>query len=85
MYHEWKVYRYSLALERIPCDLDDRATITASLLQFALCRFIMEVKKVNGTDFPGKTLYDIIICIQFHLECLGFCFKLINDETFHDV
>ena len=43
------------------------------------------MKKVDGSDFPGKTLYDIIVCVQFHLECMGFAFKLINDERFHDL
>ena len=59
--------------------------ITAETLKFALCRFITEIKKVNGEDFPGKTLYLIVVCVQFHLECLGFAFKLINDPAFKDL
>ena len=85
MYCDWREYHHSQGLEHIDCNLDDRATITATSLNFALCRFIMEVKKVNCTDFPGKTLYDIIICLQFHLECLGFSFRLINDTTFRNI
>ena len=84
-HHEWREYHHSLGLEYIDCNLDDRATITATSLDFALCRFITEVKKVDGSDFPGKTLYDIIICLQFHLECLGFSFRLINDAIFRDI
>ena len=45
----------------------------------------MEIKKLDGTEYPGKTLYDIVICLQFHLECLGFSFKLINGDQFRDV
>ena len=85
MCHEWRVHRHGLGLESIPCDLDDRATITAGSLHHSLCRFITEIKKVNGDEFLGKTLYDILVCIQFHLECYGFCFKLLNDEAFHDI
>ena len=85
MYREWRLYRHGLGLDYIACDLEDRSTITGSSLIYALCRFITEVKKVDGTDFPGKTLYDILICIQFHLECLGFAFKIINDPAFCDV
>ena len=85
MYHEWRQHRHSLGLEYITCDLEDRATITAGTLSFALCRFITEVKKVDGSDFPGKTLYDIFVCVLFHLECLGFAFHLINDTTLHDL
>ena len=85
MYRDWRLYRQGLGLEHIPCDLEDKATITGESLKFTLCRFITKVKKVNGNDFPGKTLYHIIVCIQFHLECLGFAFKLINDPAFMDL
>ena len=78
-------YRHGQGLDYIHCDLEDKATITAESLKFALCRFITKIKKVNGEDFPGKTLYLIVVCVQFHLECLGFAFKLINDPAFKDL
>ena len=68
-----------MGLEFISCDIEDQSTIIAASLSFALCRFITEVKKVDGSNFPGKTLYDILVCVQFHLECLGFAFRLISD------
>ena len=43
------------------------------------------MKKKDGTDFPGKTLYEMILCIQFHLETLGFAGKLLNENVFKDV
>ena len=85
MYHEWHSHRQALGLQDIVCDLEDNAMITAVSLKFALCRFITEVKKVDVSDFPGKTLYHIIICIQFHLETQGFAFKLVNDPAFKDL
>ena len=85
MYCEWRQHRHSLGLEYITCDLEDHSTISTGSLSFALCRFLTEVKKVDGSDFPGKMLYDILVCVQFHLECLGFAFCLINDTTFHDL
>ena len=85
MYREWLQYRNGLPSAEIACDIEDPSTITAMSLRFALCRFITKVKKVDSTDFPGKTLYDILICIQFHLECLDFAFKVINDPAFRDV
>ena len=85
MYREWCDHRHSQGLDYIQCDLEDKATITAETLKFTLCRFITEIKKVNGEDFPGKTLYLIVVCVQFHLECLGFAFKLINDPAFKDL
>ena len=32
-----------------------------------------------------KTLYDILVCVEFHLESIGFPWKLINDNIFKDV
>ena len=71
--------------KKIECDLDDITTITQESLLFALCRFITEVKKLDGSDFPARTLYDILICVQFHLETLGFPWKLINDVAFTEL
>ena len=85
MYREWRVHCQALGLEKIVCDLEDKATITAETLKFALCHFITEVKKLDGMNYPGKTLYHLVLCIQFHLECLGFAFKLVNDPAFKDL
>ena len=59
--------------------------ITTRSLQFTLCPFITKVKKANGEDFLGKTLYQIIVCSQFLLECMAFAFKVINDPAFEDL
>ena len=85
MYREWRIYRHSLGLEHISCDLDKKDTINYDGLIFALTRFITEVKKLDGSEFPPKTLYDSMICVQFHLETLGFGWKLLNDPLFKDV
>ena len=85
MYRDWRNYRHSHGYEQIECDLDDKSTITHPNLIFALVRFITEVKKVDGSDYPGKTLYDILICVQFHLESLGINWKLLSEEIFADV
>ena len=85
MFREWRAHREESGGESIGCDLEDATTISEKSLVFALCRFITEVKKINGEEYPGKTLYDIIICLQFHLECQGFSFKLINGTLFRDV
>ena len=85
MYKDWRIYRHSLGLEYISCDLENVTSITKESLIFALTRFITEVKKVDGSDFPARTLYDIIICVQFHLESLGYTWKLISEDAFTEV
>ncbi len=42
----------------------------------------MEVKKKDGSEFPGATLYQIVIALQFHLETQGFEWKLLDDPVF---
>ena len=85
MFREWRSYRHSNGYEYIPCDLDHKSTISEESLIFAMSRFITEVKKVDGSDFPGKTLYEIVICVQFHLETLGFGWKILNEEPFKNI
>ena len=43
------------------------------------------MKEVDELDFPGKVSYKIIICMQFHLQTLGFPWKMINDDSFRSV
>ena len=86
MFSEWRLHRNDQDLgEFIYCDLDDPETITEENLVFALSRFIREVKKVNGEQFPAKTLYEICMCVQFHLETIGFMWKLLSDLMFVDL
>ena len=86
MFREWRGQRNSDPnKEFIQCDLDEKDTISKDGLIFAMSRFITEVRKIDGTEFPGKTLYDIVLCVQFHLETLGFGYKLLNDEYFKDI
>ncbi len=86
MYEQWRATR-----NRNP----DNITITASLfrpdsltkdnLSYGLCRFLTEVKKMDSSDFPSKTLYEILISIQMHLESEGLYWKLIDDSNFVNV
>ena len=86
LYHEWRRYRCSSSGSgSIECDLDDKTSITKRGLIFALVRFLSEIKKMDGSEYPGKTLYDILICIQFHLETHGYAWKLLNDDCFKDI
>ena len=84
MYREWRNYRNS-GPEYVKCDLDKKDTITENALVFALCQFITEVKKIDGNEYPAKTLYDIVICVQFHLETMGFAWKILNNLVFKDI
>ena len=86
MYSEWRSARNSLPqFETIVADLDNVFSLTVENLNFALCHFMTEIRKLNGCEFPSKTMYDIIICIQFYLGAFGFNWKLVDDVYFQDV
>ncbi len=60
-------------------------TLEESSVCSALCHFITEVQKLDGSDFPPKTLHEIIICIQMLLETYGLYWKLLDDPKFLDL
>ena len=38
---------------------------------YALKRFIVEVHKQNGEEYPAETLYELVICLQMFLNSKG--------------
>ena len=86
MYNEWRMYRNGYgSIEYIECDLDEIESVTRENLCYAMTRFITEVRKIDGQQFPGKTVYDLVVCIQMYLETFGFTWKLIDDVEFRDL
>ena len=51
-------------------------------LDTMLVRFITEVKKLDGTEYHGKTLREIVIGIQKHFEMHGMVRKLLTGTKF---
>ena len=52
-------------------------------LEFALSKFIAEVTKVkDGSDYLGRTLYQMIVSIQKHLNESGCNWKLVDGPDF---
>ena len=86
MFAEWRDTRNDVPnLDFISCDLEDLVSISVENFVFGMCRFITEIRKIDGTEFPAKTLYQIVVCIQFHLETLGIHWKLLEDPLFIQV
>ncbi len=63
-------------------DLNNVRQVSKGNLAFSLCAFVSEVKKKDGTEYPGATLYQIIICIQFFLQKHGIDWKILDDPDF---
>ena len=46
--------------------------MTIEELNLTLCKFISEIKKNDGKeDYPGNTLYEMVMAIQCHLHVCG--------------
>ncbi len=54
-------------------------------LSTALCAFLSDVKRADGSEYPRKMLYSLLIMIQLHLEKSGLDWKLLNDKEFLSV
>lgn len=63
-------------------DIGNISQISKGNLAFSLCAFISEVKKLDWGKYPGATLYQIIICLQFYLQKHGINWKLLDDPNF---
>ena len=50
-----------------------------------MCKFISEITKKDGSDYPGKTLCELVIAIQKYLNQKNLPWKLIDDPSFLDL
>ena len=86
MFDEWRNYRNNDEnMGDIDLDLDNDATISPLSLNYTVCRFLTEVKKLDGSDFPPKTLKEIVLALQFYLEMRGYSYHLIDDDMFREI
>ncbi len=85
LYEEWRQHR-------LQTDEKDRHEISWGALQnpnlkeadlsFCLCSFINEIRRKDGGEFPPKSLYEIVLLIQFKLEKRGLMWKLVDGVDF---
>ena len=86
MYSEWREeHNRNPDFAMINADINDVSTLTKRNLSYALCHFMTEIKKLDGSDYPPCTLYGIVIGIQMFLETQGINWQLINDPEFKNV
>ena len=53
--------------EIVYCDLNNPGLIVKSNLSYCLCRFLTEIKRVEGTEYPLGSVKSLIYGIQMHL------------------
>ena len=87
-YNEWREHRLVDGYDEqiFNANIESIDTLTKADLCHALCRFIPEITKAkDGTEYPGKTLYELVISIQRHLNENSVNWKLIDDIEFSSV
>ena len=87
LFKEWQTNRNEQALN--PAKAMDISPITVTLeemtvdeINYTVSRFICEVRKANGTEYPADTLYSLVMCIQLYMDHIGKNYKFLNDESF---
>ena len=86
-YEEWRETRLNDSSEfdqkLFDSNLKNVNGLNKESLQYSLCKFIPEVTKVkDGADYPDKTLYEMLLSIQKHINEQGINWKLIDDPEF---
>ena len=75
MYRDWRSHKMSdvsLFDARIyESDLDRVKLLERDSFEFLMCNFIAEVCNVDGSEYPGKTLYHLVVSIQKHINSKG--------------
>ena len=83
LFKEWKDARNkaapSLKLSPILVELSE---MTKDEINYTVSRFIMEICKKNGEKYPGCSLKQIVLCLQFYLNKFGVNWKLLADPDF---
>ena len=73
---------------RVVCsDLENPAMLVKSSLCYVLCRFVTEVNKLEGKDYPPNSIKNMLYCIQMYLKTKRLVWKLLDktDEAFYDL
>ena len=79
-----KIFNYDVAIYF--SDLSDLTNLTLENFCHALCYFIPEVTKSKGEgQYPGSTLYQLVVAIQKYLNVNKIGWKLIEGPEFEDV
>ena len=63
-------------------DIDMVNFLQVDSFQFAMCKFVAEVSKQDGSEYPGKTLYHLVISIQKYINQGGVDWKLVESKEF---
>ncbi|CAC5393031.1 unnamed protein product [Mytilus coruscus] len=85
LFKQWKSTRNirandpNVGLSQIRVDL---AEMSLDELNYSISRFICEVRKTDGTEYPSYTFYSLVICLQLYMDTLGYNHIFLSDSSF---
>ena len=85
LYNDWRIQRLSdgvVSVEIVNANLDLLGSFNEKDLAFALSRFVREVKKLDGSDYPPNTIRELVIMIQMYLHENSIFWKLLDQPEF---
>ena len=85
LYSDWR--RNRIGKPGVPsaivnANLEVVNSFTKGELAFALCRFIREVRKLDGNEYPPNTVRELVVMIQMHLHQNSIYWKLLDGDSF---
>ena len=86
IYRAWQINRNIKALgDPTLRHIGDLVDLSDEDMNFAICRFVLEIRKKSGEIYPAETLHEIIICLQLYLMTKGRQVKILDDVKFAQI
>ncbi len=69
LFQDWRQHRIKYSMDDgnltkiMWTNIDDAKSLNKSHLCYTLGCFVNEVKRKDGGEYPGKTIYDLVICV----------------------
>ena len=89
-FEEWRTNRLNdvvnFDVKIFEVNLHETDKLNKECFEYAMCRFLPEVRKIkDGSDFPGQTLYQMVVAIQKFLNEKGVNWKLLDSNEFREL
>lgn len=91
LFEQWRIQRNIRITRRLVTDKSlsiipyRLESMNHDELNYCVSRFIYEVKKLDGSDFPPKTVRQLVLLLQMFLDGHGNCVKFLADPIFKEI
>ncbi len=84
LFVKWQKDRLARGLGGVQIESSDILDPQADVdyLKNTICLFLSEVRRADGKEYPGPSLYNIVVMLQLHFDRQGKTWKLLDDPQF---